>query len=98
MNLAGQFDLLLLDLDGTVYLGGKVIPHAAEAIGAAASAGVRSMYVTNNASRSPADVAGSLQRMGIPAPTGGRSHLAGGGGQNACRSSSPRVKGLGGGG
>ncbi len=36
-----------------VYLGGKAIPGAAEALGQAAQAGMRLAYVTNNASRSP---------------------------------------------
>ncbi len=67
MTLAQQYDALLLDLDGTVYLGGKVIPHVVEGIAAAGRAGSRAMYVTNNASRSPADVAGSLAHMGVPA-------------------------------
>jgi glycerol-1-phosphatase len=65
--LVDQYDVLLLDLDGTVYLGGTVIPHAPEALSEAASRGARPMFVTNNASRSPADVAASLDGMGIPA-------------------------------
>ena len=65
--LAAQHDALLLDLDGTVYLGSTVIAHVPEALRAATGLGARSMYVTNNASRPPAEVAGSLSAMGIPA-------------------------------
>ena len=65
--LADQHDVLLLDLDGTVYLGQVVIPHVPESLAAAATRGARSLFVTNNASRSPADVAASLNGMGVPA-------------------------------
>lgn len=65
--LAEEFDVLLLDLDGTIYLGHQVIEHASEAVAEAARRGARPMFVTNNASRSPADVADSLTGMGVPA-------------------------------
>lgn len=59
--------MLLLDLDGTVYLSGQVIDHAPEALRAARAFGARTMFVTNNASRSPQTVADSLTGMGIEA-------------------------------
>jgi glycerol 3-phosphatase-2 len=65
--LADQFDALLLDLDGTIYLGGQVIPHVVEALVEAARRGSRPLFVTNNASRPPAEVAGALNEMGIAA-------------------------------
>ena len=65
--LADEHDVLLLDLDGTVYLGQVVIPHVPESLAAAAARGARPLFVTNNASRSPADVAASLTGMGVPA-------------------------------
>lgn len=65
--LAAEFDALLLDLDGTVYLGGQVIDHVQEALAAARELGSRPMYVTNNASRPPAEVAAALTTMGVPA-------------------------------
>lgn len=64
MELAKNVDGLLLDLDGTVWSGGKAIPSAVEAIQAA---GVPAAYVTNNASRSAADVAEMLRAIGLPA-------------------------------
>ncbi|GAA2020140.1 HAD hydrolase-like protein [Nakamurella flavida] len=64
---AAEFDALLLDLDGTVYLGGQVIEHVGEALAAARELGSRPMYVTNNASRPPAEVAAALTAMGVPA-------------------------------
>lgn len=65
--LAEQSDALLLDLDGTVYLGGQVIPHVVPALIEAARRGARSMFVTNNASRPPAEVAAALNEMGVAA-------------------------------
>ena len=65
--LAEQFDVLLLDLDGTVYLGHQPIEHVAAAIQEAARRGARAVYVTNNASRPPAEVAAQLIGMGLQA-------------------------------
>lgn len=65
--LGGQYDVLLLDLDGVVYRGKDPIAGAAEAIAAMRGLGIRVGFVTNNASRAAADVAGQLTRLGIPA-------------------------------
>ncbi|WP_029138258.1 HAD-IIA family hydrolase [Nakamurella lactea] len=65
--LAETYDAALLDLDGTVYLGGTVIPFVPEALAAARAMGMATMFVTNNASRPPAVVAKSLSDMGIQA-------------------------------
>jgi HAD superfamily hydrolase (TIGR01450 family) len=62
-----HYDTLLFDLDGTLFRGSKVIPGAPEAVDAAHRAGNRVRYITNNASRSPAEVAGHLTDLGIPA-------------------------------
>jgi glycerol-1-phosphatase len=61
------YDVALLDLDGTVYLAGAAIPGAAEALRKAAAAGMRLAYVTNNASRTPAAIAGLLTGFGVSA-------------------------------
>ncbi|QJC52022.1 HAD-IIA family hydrolase [Paenibacillus albicereus] len=58
---------LLLDLDGTIYRGDEAIEGAAELIGSLRAAGLPYLYVTNNSSASPEDVAERLRRMGIPA-------------------------------
>lgn len=65
--LADSFDALLLDLDGTVYLGGQVIPHVVDSLIEAAKRGAQPMFVTNNASRRPAEVAAALNEMGVAA-------------------------------
>ena len=61
------YDVALLDLDGVVYLGGTAIPGAAEALRKADAAGMRLAYVTNNAYRTPAAIAGLLTSFGAPA-------------------------------
>jgi HAD superfamily hydrolase (TIGR01450 family) len=68
--LADQYDLLLLDLDGVVYLGEQAVPGAAEALAKIRTRGASVCYVTNNASRSPESVAELLGRVGVPASAG----------------------------
>jgi glycerol-1-phosphatase len=65
--LAAAYDVLLLDLDGVVYIGARPIPGAPEALQRAKQAGAHLAYVTNNASRTPAAVAALLSGMGAPA-------------------------------
>lgn len=64
MSLLATHDALLLDLDGTVWEGGRAIPGAVEAINASPVPGV---YITNNAMRAPSDVAEKLRAIGLAA-------------------------------
>jgi glycerol-1-phosphatase len=66
-DLFDRHDVLLTDLDGTLYRGPAVVPGAVEALHYATQRGVRTMYVTNNASRRPGDVAHHLAELGFPA-------------------------------
>lgn len=59
------YDALLLDLDGTVWAGDTAIPHAVDAITAARNAGLAAAFITNNASKSPDDVAHKLRGIGL---------------------------------
>ena len=54
-------DVLLIDLDGVCYAGTRDIPNAAAGLAAAREAGVKFQFVTNNASRSPQQVAEKLK-------------------------------------
>jgi HAD superfamily hydrolase (TIGR01450 family) len=65
--LHDQHDVLLADLDGTLYAGRSAVPGAVEAVRAAAERGCRTAYVTNNASRRPTEVAAHLAELGFPA-------------------------------
>ncbi|HEY0718793.1 MAG TPA: HAD-IIA family hydrolase [Streptosporangiaceae bacterium] len=65
--LCRGYDVALLDLDGVVYIGGKAIPGASQALRKASDEGMRLAYVTNNASRTPAAVAQVLTGLGIAA-------------------------------
>ena len=66
--LAAAHDVLLLDLDGVVYRGPNPVPHAVTSLCAVHEQfGVRLAYVTNNASRTPAEVAATLRGFGLPA-------------------------------
>lgn len=58
-------DVALFDLDGVVYLGPSPVPGAAAGIDALRRSGVRCAYVTNNAARTPAQVAAQLRSLGI---------------------------------
>ena len=62
-----RYDVLLADLDGTLYRGPDAVPGAVAAVRAAAERGIGTVYVTNNASRRPVDVAVHLAGLGFPA-------------------------------
>lgn len=59
-----EYDCLLLDLDGTVFRGHEPTEGAVAAL---ADAGIRKLYVTNNASRSADQVAAHLCELGFSA-------------------------------
>ncbi len=63
-------DLVLADLDGVVYTGDAAIEHAVDSLNAA-GATRRVGYLTNNASRTAASVAGHLSSLGLTAVTEG---------------------------
>ncbi|GAA5155383.1 MULTISPECIES: HAD-IIA family hydrolase [Amycolatopsis] len=66
-GLAAGYDVLLFDLDGTVYHGPEPIPGVADAIRALRDRGIAVRFVTNNASRAPEAVAETLRGMAIEA-------------------------------
>ena len=64
--VAERYDALLIDLDGVVYRGDEVIPGA-EALREVRRMGPRTLFLTNNSSKSPAHVADKLARLGVQA-------------------------------
>jgi glycerol-1-phosphatase len=69
-SLATSYDLLMFDLDGVVYVDGHAVDHAAESIAHAREAGAHIAFITNNASRTPQEVAAQLQELGVAADPG----------------------------
>lgn len=61
-TLLDGVDAVLFDLDGVVYAGPAAIPHAVESIAAITQP---VLYLTNNASRTDAQVAAHLGELGI---------------------------------
>jgi glycerol-1-phosphatase len=65
--LADPYDAILLDLDGVLYRWPEPIPGAAEAVRVLRGAGKRIAFVTNNSSRTPAQVAERLASVDVDA-------------------------------
>jgi HAD superfamily hydrolase (TIGR01450 family) len=68
--LVETMDLAMLDLDGVVYVGRQAVMGAPEHLARARAAGMRLAFVTNNAARSPAEVALHLRELGVSADEG----------------------------
>lgn len=56
-----------LDMDGTFYLGGQLLPGAVEFMRYLGNTGRRAIFVTNNSSRSASYYAEKLTKLGWPA-------------------------------
>ena len=62
-----HYDVILFDLDGTIYRGDSAIAGAPEAVARVRAAGARPVFVTNNSSRTQTAVASQLSSIGVPA-------------------------------
>jgi len=58
----------LVDLDGTVYLGDELIPGTDEGIAAMRTAGIEPVFLSNNATKRPAQYREKLASFGIEVP------------------------------
>jgi glycerol-1-phosphatase len=56
---------VVCDLDGVVYRGHAAVPHAVEALRRVKAAGRGVVYATNNAARTPRQVAEQLSGLGL---------------------------------
>ncbi|HEX3003455.1 MAG TPA: HAD-IIA family hydrolase [Angustibacter sp.] len=65
--LVDDHDVVLLDLDGVVYVGPQAVPGAGQTLGELRRRGVRVAFVTNNASRTPGQVADHLRSLSVDA-------------------------------
>jgi HAD superfamily hydrolase (TIGR01450 family) len=63
--LSREYDTAILDLDGVVYIGGEPVADSPRHVARARAAGLTVAFVTNNASRPPAEVAARLRRIGV---------------------------------
>ena len=65
--LVEAHDLVMFDLDGVVYVGGEAIDGVAAVIDRVRESGRHVAFVTNNASRTPDQVAAKLTKVGVSA-------------------------------
>ncbi len=65
-SLAG-IEAVFLDLDGTIYLGGELIPGAVDFLSRCDEMGVRRFFLSNNSSKSVTQYVEKLLSLGIPA-------------------------------
>ena len=68
--LADPYDAILFDLDGVVYLGARSIPGAGEVVASLRAMGKHIVFVTNDSSRTPDEVAERLRAVGVEARPG----------------------------
>jgi HAD superfamily hydrolase (TIGR01457 family) len=61
-----DYSAYLFDLDGTIYLGDRVLPGAVETIAALRTAGKKTIFLSNNPTRTRQQYAAKLTAMGIP--------------------------------
>ena len=62
-----EVDAVFLDLDGTIYLGGELIPGALDFLERCNEKGVKRFFLSNNSSRSVKQYLKKLHNFGIPA-------------------------------
>jgi HAD superfamily hydrolase (TIGR01457 family) len=62
-----RMKLFLFDLDGTLYLGEQLYPFTIDLLRRIRQTGGRSLYMTNNSSKSVEDYIRKLEKLGIPA-------------------------------
>ena len=68
--LAERYDCILFDLDGVLYRGEDAVPSAPPTLAELRRRGVRPVFLTNNSSRTPRQVADKLRAIGIEADPG----------------------------
>ena len=66
MNCEGA----IIDLDGTVYRGDRLLPGAGAALERLRSAGVRALFFSNNPTKSRAEYVDRLRSFGLEADPG----------------------------
>lgn len=62
------YQAYIFDLDGTVYLGGALLPSAGETIATLRTRGARTLFLSNNPTRTRDEYAQKLTTLGLPTP------------------------------
>jgi NagD protein len=62
------YDAYIFDLDGTIYLGEKLLPTAGETVSHLRQLGKRTLFLSNNPTNTRAAYAAKLTRLGLPTP------------------------------
>lgn len=70
MNVTRLYEAYIFDLDGTVYLGDRLLPTAGRTIATLRSLGKRTVFLSNNPTHSRGGYADKLTRLGLPTPAG----------------------------
>lgn len=70
MSQRGVYRAVILDLDGCVYVGSRLIAGAAEAIASLRGMGLKVLFLTNNSTVSRGMVASKLSRLGVECGVG----------------------------
>ena len=60
-----NIEAIFLDLDGTIYLGGELIPGALEFLERCNEHGIKRFFLSNNSSRSVSQYLDKLHKFGI---------------------------------
>ncbi len=63
-----MYSAYLFDLDGTIYLGEALLPGAKDTIAALRTAGRRTIFLSNNPTKTREQYATKLSQLGIPTP------------------------------
>lgn len=63
-----MYDAYIFDQDGTIYLGDVLLPGAAETVAALRAVGKRTIFLSNNPTKTRQQYAAKLTRMGMPTP------------------------------
>jgi NagD protein len=67
-TLSKLYEVYIFDLDGTVYLGDVFLPTAREALQQLRAMGKRTVFLSNNPTRTREAYADKLTRLGLPTP------------------------------
>jgi len=67
-DILKQTRCFLFDLDGTIFLGGRLLPGAVELISFLRASGMPHYFLTNNSSRSRRDYVTKLENLGLTVP------------------------------